>query len=127
MSDTVLRLGEEKLQELASAAVVAAMGPEEREALIASAIKQLFQKKEGRGYGHLATSPLHEAFTRAMTRHAETIAEESITSDEELTEKIRGVVREAIEKVLVKDREETVKVVAMAIRSAMFDLKDNSR
>jgi len=118
-----MTINDDRLQDLAASAVVAAMGPEEREALIANALKDLMTNKE-RGYGFNRTSPLHDAFSRAMTARAETIAKEIIEADESITEQVTEMVREAINRVVVRDREATITKIAQAVERALFKLEE---
>lgn len=119
-----LQLDEDELQTLAAAAITAAMGPEEREELITTALKSLLQK-EDRGFGSRYQSPLHTAFKDACQKVAKGIAEEMIQKDEKVRGQIVDMVKEATERVVVRDREETVNRLAAAIRSAFFHLEES--
>jgi hypothetical protein len=118
-----LSISDDKIQDLAASAILAAMGEAERASLITAALKDLMTKKD-RGYGFNRQSPLHEAFTRAMTKHAEEIASRVIAEDEDLMKRVEGMVREAIAQVVVRDREDTVSRIANAVRNAFFDLNE---
>ena len=119
-----LNLTDDQLQEMAAASIAAAIGPEQRETLVTEALKALFEKRAEHRYGEQPSSPIHDAFIRAMVKEAEKVAEELIQADEEIVAKVRSIMTEAIEKALVVDREKVVSALAQSITNAMFKLDE---
>lgn len=118
-----IRLDEEQLHAVIRAAILAHLGPERREALIAGAVDQLLKTKREAAYpgGPIEErNPLQRAFALAVETVARELALEMVRGDEVLRAKLRELIADALVKVAEKKDlpEKIADNVAAAIEKA---------
>jgi hypothetical protein len=108
-----IKIPQEQWGAMIGAAVMASVTQENRDALIQEAIKFLITG-ERNSYGNI--SPLQQAFNQAVRHEALKVIEADATANSELTKLVRGVISDAVEKIVVGERrEKLVDKVADAI------------
>lgn len=111
-----IKLDSVQLQELMAQAVLASLDEVKRDVLIKGAIQHLITKDTNR-YDRL--SPIEGAFQSAVRGVAEKIATDMLANDADLSAKIRGLVNEALVRLMETNREKTVEKIASAIATGM--------
>jgi hypothetical protein len=122
MSDKQVRLDipESQMNQLIMAAIVDAIGTEERDAMIQKAIETLFVKKTDR-YGHTdrdATSRIQDIFETAMHKQATEAAVELLALPAYQL-KLKNVIREAFDLLIEAGSEDVSNGVALSIATAL--------
>lgn len=95
-----IKLTDEQWSGIVGAAVLQAVTPENRDTLIKEALANLLTPKSVGGYGSRATSPLQDAFSQAMHRHAYEEISRLLKEDPEIIANLQAVIRTAIVKML---------------------------
>jgi hypothetical protein len=108
----------EMLKQIASEAILNAISPEQRDTLVRNAVAYLVTPPENRSYGP-SYSPITQAFHDGIRSVAIRIAMEMFEKDETVRLKIRELLNEALEKVMVANREKTVQRIGEAIVDGM--------
>ena len=98
-----VELPKEQFGELIGAAVMQSITQESRDTLIKAAIQNLLAKPDPSGYGE-KLSPLQKAFNSAVYTCAVEIVRQKIEA--ELSDKIKDVVSEALEKAFTSERKD---------------------
>lgn len=108
------------LESLVSEAILRSLDQEKRDILIKDAIQHLIApQRNGYGQGQ-GSSPLQQAFREAVAVVARQECEKALAGDPEVASKIRGLITEAIARVLSSDRrEQVVSDMAMNLTSWM--------
>lgn len=113
-----LEIDEALMRSVISEAILTSMDENKRSMLIRGALEHLLTPTKTGGYGP-SISPLQSAFQDAAHIVARQVATEMLTIDETVKEKIRLLLLEAFELVMVKNRQETVKRLADAVTAGM--------
>lgn len=108
---------EQQTKDLVTGALLASLGPEKRDKLIGEAIKSLLDPN---GYGR-KTSVVQDAFEDAAKRVATDYIEGKLTADEAFKSQVSKMIEEAVERVMVINREQTISRMAEALVRAMGD------
>jgi BMFP domain-containing protein YqiC len=111
-----LKIDTPQLRELLAEAVMASMDQVKREALIQGAVQHLLAKSND---SYNRTSPIEQAFQYAVRDVATKLANDMLTNDKEVEAKLRGLVNEALERLMTTNREATVTKLADAIAAGM--------
>lgn len=120
-----IKLDQEQMTTVVSAAILKSIDEDQRNVLIEGAIKHLLTRPpSNNGYGsNQRESPLMDAFNSAAAHVAHKLAEEMISGDETLKGKIKSLISDAFEKVFTESREKTVGKIADAIVAGMHSDK----
>lgn len=113
-----IKLDTPQLRELLAQAVLASLDDAKRDILIKGAIEFLVTK-ETTGYGHNRRSPIEDAFNYAVRDVAQKTANDMLTNDSGLQEKLRALVNEALTRLMDTNRAKTVEKIADAIAAGM--------
>lgn len=111
-----IKIDTPQMRELLAQAVFASLDEVKRDVLIKSAIQHLVTQSADR---YNRTSPIEEAFQWAVRDVATKIANDMLTNDPTVSEKIRGLVNEALVRLTETNREKTVEKLADAIAAGM--------
>src|SRR5262245_9827148 len=98
-----VELPAELLKEVASAAILNALTPEKRETIIKQAVSHLLSPGS-----HMRDSPITQAFNDGIRYAAIQVAKEMFEKNETLKAKIKQLLEDAIERVMVTNREKTI-------------------
>lgn len=105
-----LSLSDSQLKEVVAAAIVAQLTPENREKLIAEAIKNLISPDSSKFSG--GTSPLQEAFKYAIQATARELIEKRLAEDDTVKTALNAIITDALKAVLTTNREKAVEKMA---------------
>lgn len=111
-----INLNDEQMREVIGAAVLKTLDEDTRTTVIAAAIDHLMRPEKT--FGGRQESPLQQAFNRAIANVAEQAAKEEIENNDEVKEKLRTLLHEAVD-TLMANKEESVKKIASALSDAM--------
>lgn len=111
-----INLNNEQMREVIGVAIMKTLDENTRTAVIAAAIDHLMRPENT--YGGKQESPLQQAFNRAIANVAEQAAKEEIENNDEVKEKLRTLLHEAVD-TLMANKEESVKKIASALAAAM--------
>lgn len=114
-----IKLDTPQLRELLAQAVLASLDEVKRDMLIKGAIEFLVTKDTSGGYGYNRKSPIEDAFNYAVRDVAQKTANDMLTNDSGLQEKLRELVNEALVRLMETNREKTVEKIADAIAAGM--------
>lgn len=111
-----IKLDTPQLRELLAQAVMASLDEVKRDMLIKGAIEFLVSK-DTTVYNR--RSPIEDAFNYAVRDVAQKTANDMLTNDSGLQEKLRTLVNEALVRLMETNREKTVEKIADAIAAGM--------
>jgi cytochrome P450 len=111
-----IKIDTPQLRELLAEAVMASLDQVKRDALIQGAVQHLITQNTS---AYDRTSPIEQAFMYAVRDVAAKIANDMLANDKTVEERIRGLVNEALERLMVANREKTVEKLADAIAAGM--------
>lgn len=114
-----IKLDTPQLRELLAQAVMASLDEVKRDMLIKGAIEFLVTKDTSGGYSYNRRSPIEDAFNYAVRDVAQKTANDMLTNDSGLQEKLRALVNEALVRLMETNREKTVEKIADAIAAGM--------
>lgn len=115
--DVQIKLGDEEMKEVIAEALLKELGTEQRDQIIATAIRELITIRNE--YGS-KISPLQKAFNNAVEYMAETIAREQISQNAEIKQQIEALLAAAAAKLFgEEEREKLVETLAGSIRRAI--------
>lgn len=116
-----IKLDSDKLQELMGTAILQSLDQIQRLTLIQGAITYLIapQRSVGGGYGSDRPSPIQEAFQSALRDLARKMATDLLTEDSSVAGQVRKLMDEAVTKVMIDKRDDTVNRIAEAIAKGM--------
>jgi hypothetical protein len=106
------------LHDVVSAAILRSLDERQREDMIKAAIASLLTPKDSYGGSRRAT-PLQDAFFSAMRTVAERICTETLANDAAVAVRIKALIAEALERVLVDKRENMIDKLAVAIAAGL--------
>ncbi len=110
-----IKIEQEHVQQIISDAILKELGEEKRNLLISQAIDMLLkQQTTGSGYNQRSFIPLHESFNNAAQQVSMKIAREYLESNEDVQNKIKQLLVDAIERVFTTKREEIITKIADA-------------
>lgn len=115
-----IKLEDEMLKSIVSEAILKSFDDQKRDALVQGAIKHLLTppQKDRYSYGE-PKSPLQEAFEYGIRNVSIRICGEILENDENVKEKIRGLLNDAMVRLTETNREKTVEKLADAIAAGM--------
>lgn len=113
-----IKIPADALNGLVARAIFDSIGPEQRDALITSAITKLIEPRKD-SYGRTEASPLQEAFERAIGVATNRVVNEVLESDEQLKSKLREVVSDKLRD-LLDDNYSLQRVVSEALADAIL-------
>lgn len=105
-------------KEIFSAAIVDKLDKESKDTLIKQALHYLLTPS-AYGYGRL--TPMQEAYNNALRYKAEEYVKEFIDSDTSIKETIKGIITDAVNKIMTDNREKTVSKVAEKIIEGLYN------
>jgi hypothetical protein len=115
------KLNDAQIKDIVGEAILTQLDEETRATLIKEAIAYLVTKQTSRGYGHEDTSPLQDAYRRAVGQAANVVCKEMVN---DYLPQIEEVVRGALDKVFSDAmRGELVEKVAEGITSVFWNLQ----
>lgn len=114
-----LDLTDEQFKSIVSGAILQSLDADKRDALIKGAIQHLLTPSPDRGGYGQRTTPLQDAFNRAVENVSSGIAKDMIEKDADLQTKIRALLNEALTSVFESKREETIQRVAAAFAKGL--------
>lgn len=114
-----IKLSEEMMRELVGEALLKAITEEQRTVLVQGAIRELLSPKRD-GYSGRSSTPLQDAFNRAIYDVAHKLVAEKLTADPEVQAKVGALVSEAFVRAFEADRrEDLVSKIARAISDGL--------
>ena len=108
------------MQELFSAALLQAMSEEQRGILIKDAIQFLMTPKDGGSFYGSKITPLQEAFRVAIRDVAQKDIADYLTTDVKVKEAIMGLIKDAVEKMVNDNRQQTVNTLCEKIIEGLY-------
>lgn len=114
-----INLNAEDLNEMLSKAILSSLDQAKRDMLIQAALQHLVTSS-GEAYYGKKQSPIHAAFNWAVQKVAEKLATEMVTENTEVIAQMRGIIDDAVLKVMQDNREETVSRLAKVIAESMW-------
>lgn len=113
-----IKLNEEQMQSIVSAAIFQTLDEQQKEMMIKDALKHLMTAVPRGSYGE-RYSPLAEAFHRAVQDQARKLATEMLENNAEINTKIQSLISEGVQQLMTDKREGTVLRIADAIVKGM--------
>jgi len=110
-------LDQNMLQDVVSAAIMQSLDETKRNTMIQGAIKHLLNPEQG-SYGR-RESPIEQAFRLAIHSVAERVARDMLENDQRVSDGIKMLLSEALDNLLVTNRDKTVEKLADAIAAGM--------
>ena len=114
-----IKLNVDQVKDIVSEAVLRSLDQDTRNTLIQGAIKSLLEPVGKDTMYSKAKSPLQQAFEQAVYSVAISIARETMEKDTIVQQQIKVLLTEAMEKVMIQNREKTVDLIANAITTGM--------
>lgn len=120
-----IELDQETLKSVVSEAIFTSLTEAQRQVMITSALSYLMTpQSSGYGSSRPSTTPIQEAFNHAVGGVANRIASDMLTNDPEISSKIKGLIEEAVAKIVGENRANIIDKVANAIAEGLTKKSD---
>jgi hypothetical protein len=113
-----LPINDDQLRALISGAILSAIGPEQRDAMLTEAIKHLMTPAQDGYYGKTMT-PIQRAFNDAASAIASKHFAAMMEADIAFQERLKGMLAEAMERLFTVNREKVITAMVTAVQRGM--------
>lgn len=113
-----IKLEDQQLKSLIGEAIFQSMDDQKRDALIKEAIYYLVTPKSS-NYSGKMSSPLEDAFKQALYGITRDILADQLKNDPTVSDAVHGLLAEAVQRVFITGREETLRRVEIGIIDAL--------
>ena len=114
-----ITLDNDMLKSVVSEAILKSIDDQKRDALVQAAIRHLLTSAQPTSYNRNPSSPIQDAFEHGMRNVAVGVCRDILEKDESVREKLRGLVADAVTRLMDTNREKTVEKLADAIAAGM--------